>query len=303
MGTNTFHLLLVEVLNNGSWNMLSKKRIPVRLGQGGLSQGIITKEASERAISAISEFRREISLHNISNINATATSALRSARNANELLIEIEKKTGIQVKVISGEQEAEFIYHGVKKALDIGEVPSLIMDIGGGSVEFIIGSQNEILWLESFEIGGQRLMDNFFKHDPITESDIKSLNSHLEASLESLDKACRRFQPKTLIGSSGTFDTFSDIYSAQNSSENDPSLTELPFDFSQFTHITEKILTSTREERLAFPGMIPMRVEMIVVATVLLKYIISLCKIQDIRISAYALKEGILVKYIDSNSN
>lgn len=299
MGTNTFHLLIVEV-DKSDFHILYREKTAVKIGENGINQGIITPEAIDRAITTLKNFKGEIDSHNTTEIFATATSAIRNAKNGRELVELIKKETGISTRVISGIQEAEYIYYGVKKAMNIGNEPALIMDIGGGSIEFIIGTNQKILWRQSFEIGGLRMVEKFHKHDPIQEDEVRQVEAYLEDNLQELFEIWGKFKSKTLIGSSGTFDTLSDIYRLKNDIERAPDQTELPLTLEAFDEIYNDLLSKTREERLATPGMIPLRVDMIVVAGALIRFIISKLEIKHIRVSAYALKEGVLLSTLHS---
>ncbi|HEX8547255.1 MAG TPA: exopolyphosphatase, partial [Cytophagaceae bacterium] len=210
MGTNTFHLLIARQIE-GKVETILKEKISVKIGQNGISKGLISPDAYSRAVEALKHFTCLIIEHDVHDVWATATSAVRNARNGKELVAEIKKQTGIDVLVISGEKEAELIYYGVKSALKIGAQTSIIMDIGGGSVEFIICNDSSIFWKGSFEIGAQRLIDEFQKSDPISSEDTQNLKNYLDEKLYYLFEAARKFIPEVLIGSSGSFDTFCDI--------------------------------------------------------------------------------------------
>jgi exopolyphosphatase/guanosine-5'-triphosphate,3'-diphosphate pyrophosphatase len=174
MGTNTFHLMIAKVLED-DFEILSKEKIAVRLGAGGISEGRISGDATLRALEALRVFKNIIDAEHIEHLFATGTSALRNAKNGPEVTALIAETTGIEARIISGMEEAELIYYGVSKALKIGSRNAIIMDIGGGSVEFIICNEEKMLWAQSFEIGGQRLMDKFQSSDPMTEESRKYL--------------------------------------------------------------------------------------------------------------------------------
>src|SRR5690606_1328820 len=132
--------------------------------------------------------------------------------NGSSLANEITSVTGIPIRIISGNEEADLIFAGIRDGLDLGSSPNLVIDIGAGSVEFIIGDQKEIFWKQSFEIGGQRLLEKFHKHDPIHGEEIAALNDYFATTLRPLRSALEKLHPNTLVGSSGTFDTLSEIY-------------------------------------------------------------------------------------------
>ena len=301
LGTNTFHLLITEVNTAGETEALVKIKEPVKLGKGGISKGAIAPDAFERALNTLQNFRELVDQHQVNEVRALATSAVRNATNGEELVQAIAEKTGFEVEVISGDREAELIYYGVKSALDLGTEKSLIIDIGGGSVEFIICNQERIYWKESFEIGAQRLLDKFFITDPIEEHAIEAEKQYLAEKLVSLDKAIKEFYPTVLVGSSGTFDTICDINSLKNGIDRQQDPTpEAELSLSCFYEIHEEILRKNQQERLAIPGMLEMRVDMIVVAVILIDYILENYDLHHIRVSAYALKEGMLSQLLQS---
>lgn len=298
LGTNTFHLLIAEK-NHHSADVILNEKVSVKIGQGGISKNFIVAEAYERAIKTLVGFKRLMDENHVQRTFAFATSAVRNARNGYVLVKDIKEKTGIEVNVISGDIEADLIYHGVKYAMDLGKSKSLIMDIGGGSVEFIICNHEKIFWKQSFEIGAQRLLDLFHKEDPIPNEEIEKLVSYLDEKLVPLFEAAEQYKPVTLVGSSGTFDTLCDIDVNQkglNFSLKEEK--EYTLSLNDFEKIAFDILSKTKEERMEIPGMIEMRVDMIVVANILIQVIINRLKVQKIRCCAYALKEGVLSKVL-----
>ncbi len=297
MGTNTFHLLIVDV-EGADWKIVYREKTAVRLGKDGINEGKITPEAEIRALNALINFKETIDQERATRVFATATSAIRNAKNGLDIVQKIYNQTSIKVKIISGLEEAEHIYFGVKKAMNIGNNTSLIMDIGGGSIEFIIGNDTDIFWKQSFEVGGQRLVEKFHKHDPILPREAMLLNQYLEKNLGELFEAYAKYQPKTLIGSSGTFDTLSDIFVLSKGLERTDDLTEYPLTIDAFHTILSDLKSKNKADRLAIPGMIPLRVDMIVVACLLIEFILHKLDINQIRVSAYALKEGVLLSAI-----
>jgi exopolyphosphatase/guanosine-5'-triphosphate,3'-diphosphate pyrophosphatase len=296
MGTNTFHLLVAEIENN-DYAILLEERVPVKIGVGGINQGIITEAAFDRAIVALKEFKRELDEMKVGKTLAFGTSALRNAKNGNEIISKIKITTGIETRIISGDEEASYIYKGVNLALQFEKEKSLVIDIGGGSVEFIIGNGEEIFWKRSFEIGAQRLLERFQKHDPILPTEIDELNYYFKEQLAPLFEAIKIYGPKILAGSSGTFDTLSEIYCRQLEIEVKHS-PETPFSLQAFEKIYEELISKNRRERMLIPGMIEVRVDMIVVACCLIKFILSHFTFSQIRVSSYSLKEGVMATLI-----
>jgi exopolyphosphatase/guanosine-5'-triphosphate,3'-diphosphate pyrophosphatase len=301
MGTNTFHLLIVEMPTQpgDKPHILLRTKAGVRLGEGGISRGIIAPEPYARALHTLAGFKEEMELHEVQEVRATATSAMRVTRNGPELVRDIFEKTGIQVNVIPGEREAELICEGVRQAVDLGQEPQLIMDIGGGSVEFIIANQAVIFWKQSFEIGAQRLLDKFFP-DPsgvFPAAAVAAEQEYLASVLTPLVEAVQRYRPVGLVGASGSFDSLADMQLGRLRTENElPPSTELAMEAFQTSY--RHLLSGNHEQRLALPGILPMRADMLVVASVLIDYVLGFTEITRIRTSAYALKEGLLAEML-----
>lgn len=287
LGTNTFHLLVAE----GAKSIYEERR-PVRIGMGGINRNTITPEALERAVNCLKDYKKKSTDLGAEKIVAIGTSALRNAENVEFITNTIRRETGIEIKVISGNQEAELIYDGIRSGMDLGKDNSMIVDIGGGSVEFIIADQNHIAWKISLETGGQRLMEMFQKNDPIHTQEIQSVKNHLNQQLKDVLKAVGQFRPKTLIGSSGSFDTLSEIWCLKNNLPYEAG-PETSLTIEGFLEVTQELLISDRSQRMKIPGMIELRVDMIVVACILIRFLIEQTGIRSLRVSGYSLKEGV----------
>lgn len=298
LGTNTFHLLIARIRGQKT-ELLHREKVAVKIGEGGINTSIIIEEAQARAITALQHFSKIIEEQGVKEVYATATSAIRNASNSEAITHKIFQETGIQVRVISGEEEAELIYLGVRRAMDLGSKKSLIMDIGGGSVEFIIADAKQAYYRQSFEIGAQRLLDLFHHHDPMLPTEVVRLQHYLHEKLRPLTEAVALYKPTVLVGSSGSFDTLSDIYTQEHGLERDLVATEFPLTLEAYTTIHEELLVKGKSQRLLIPGMIPLRVDMIVVASCLIRYVLDTYKIKQIRVSSYALKEGLLGQILD----
>ncbi|GAC1370836.1 MAG: hypothetical protein NVSMB30_09830 [Hymenobacter sp.] len=301
MGTNTFHLLIVEMptVPGDKPLVLLRTKAGVRLGEGGISQGFIAPEPYARALHTLAGFKEEIELHGATEIRATATSAVRVTCNGPDLVRDIFEQTGIQVDVIPGEREAELICEGVRQAVELGAEPSLIMDIGGGSVEFIIANQATIFWKQSFEIGAQRLLDQFFP-DPsgvFPAAAVEAEQQYLSTVLTPLIEAVRRHKPVALVGASGSFDSLADMQLGRLRTEAElPPCTEL--ELSSFQASYRHLLSGNHTQRVALPGILPMRADMLVVAAVLIDFVLGVAELTRLRTSAYALKEGLLAEML-----
>jgi exopolyphosphatase/guanosine-5'-triphosphate,3'-diphosphate pyrophosphatase len=298
LGTNTFHLL-IAVIHDEKFKIIRREKFAVKLGEGGINRGIITEEAWERGIAAIKKINYLVQSYPVKEIRSFATSAIRNASNGLLFLREIQSVAGITATIIDGRQEAEYIYYGVRQAIWIGSKPVLIMDIGGGSVEYIIANQDEIFWKKSFEIGAQRLYDLFHLHDPVRKEDILHLNNYLELVLHPLAQALNKYQPEVLIGCSGTFDTLLEIYCIRKHINKGKKTHEFLIDIPAFFSIHQEIVGKSTAERLAIPGMSALRADMIGMSSSLIHFTLTKHPFMVMKASSYSLKEGILSEIVD----
>lgn len=301
LGTNTFHLLIAEGPINDPKELLHLYE-PVKLGEGGINKGFIQTAAYARGIATMLKFQENIAKYGVSTVKAIATSALRSTSNGKDFIAEVRAKTGINIEVINGDREAAYIYNGVKASGCLAKGNSLIIDIGGGSVEFIIGNDEGITWKQSFEIGAQRLMDKFHQADPIPLESTADLHHYLDEILSPLFEAVKNTGIKVLIGSSGAFETFAEIIELSHDRTFDlKKVKAMPFERNDFIRITNQLIRSSHQQRETMRGIIPLRVDMIVVASLISRYIMEKLEIQEVAMSMYSLKEGVLAEVLNQS--
>lgn len=299
LGTNTFHLLIAEGSANNFTDILHLNE-GVKLGEGGINKGIIQPEAFERGIATMKRFRNHIDANSVDEIRAIATSAIRNASNGQEFIREVKEQAYIDIELINGEQEAAYIYEGIKASGVLTAENALIMDIGGGSVEFIIGNNTEVLWKESFEIGAARLMDKFHQTDPIPVTSIKEMSRYLDAKLIDLFGAALKHKPVKIIGSSGAFESFAEVIERTKGRSFDlKKIKSYEFDTDNLLDLIELLIKSNHSLRASIKGIIPVRVDMIVVASLLTIYMMQKMGIPDVSMSTYSLKEGVLAQMLD----
>ena len=294
LGTNTFHLLIAEVSASG-FNEIEHVQEPVRLGEGGINKGYIAEAAFERGLNTMQRFNSLLIKHQVQKVRAIATSALRNAANGNDFIAAVKTQTGIGIEIIDGDMEASFIYQGIKAAGCLSNSNSLIVDIGGGSVEFIICNADKILWKQSFEIGAARLMDRFHRTDPIPPESITALNLYLGDSLKSLFSAAAKHPIENIIGSSGVFESYAEVIELAKGRQFDlKKIKHYEFNHNELLALIEKITCSTHQDRLMVKGIIPIRIDMIVTASLLTRFVIEKLTVKKVAMSTSSLKEGVL---------
>lgn len=294
LGTNTFNLLLAEVKEQ-NYTIFYKTKIAVKLGEGGITKGFIAQAPYKRGIEALTQYKAKLTEENITEFYAVATSAIRSAENGSDFVNEVQDTLGILINVIDGDTEAELIYQGVKQAMNLEDSPKLIIDIGGGSTEFIIANSEETFWRKSYKLGAARLLETYNPANPINIEDISAIDAHLEETLVEMIEMAEVYEVNCLIGSSGSFDTLAEMISCKNGDcelwKKDNSYQFLMTDYND---IQRMVSESTLEQRLHMAGLVPMRADMIVIAVVIINYILNRLIIHDLRVSSFALKEGLI---------
>ncbi|HET8828648.1 MAG TPA: exopolyphosphatase [Pelobium sp.] len=297
IGTNTFHLLIATVDEDKNINVIYKNTIAVKLGEGGVNKGFITPEAYQRGIDALLSFRAALDEHNVDNVKATATAAVRGASNGQLFINEALSKTNILIEIIDGLKEAEYIYAGANGAGVLNDETALIMDIGGGSVEFIICNQHEIFWKKSYLLGAARLLADYYKDEnAIDDATIAEMEKAFALTLTDLQIEVEKLQPSKLIGTAGSFDSYANILSIRkNQNFNANTVKCFKLQLTEFESLLEEIITSTHQQRLEIDGLISLRTDMILMASILTRYVLKTSGIKETITCTYSLKEGLLL--------
>ncbi len=288
-GTNTFHLLVVDLFPDGVFKQVYRLREYVRLGQEGLDR--IGAVPFQRGVDCLVFFEKIMRELGVQRHRAFGTEALRRASNGADFVEAVRSNSGIEIQLISGDEEARLIHLGVMQAIPAFDGKTLIMDIGGGSVEFIIANEAAVFWAQSFPIGVQVLFSRFHKNDPMSPDEMLAIQQYLDQVLEPLHTTLRRHQTPQLTGASGSFEVVEDMLVREKTHPLYSIFTK-----ADFYKIHEKIIDADYETRLKMLGLPKERVELIVVAFVLMDYIVRKAGIEKIVTSSYAMKEGMLLE-------
>ena len=299
LGTNTFNALIVDIINN-HYEILYYNKLNIKLGENSIDKGIISENAFSRGIEALI-FLKDISIkYKSEKIIAIGTSAIRSSSNSLQFINTVREKTNIEILVIDGNEEAKLIYRGVKLALPEINKKYVIIDIGGGSTEFIIADDAQIYWKKSYDLGVARLLCKFQPTDPILPEEKLKIEAFLDSELTDLFEKLNEYDVQLLVGSSGSFDTFAEMIIAQNQNPIEiETIKGYDFNLSDYRKIHNQLIFSTKTERLEMKGLIEMRVDMIVLSTIFVNFFITKSKITEMKLSTFALKEGVLYSTIN----
>lgn len=284
LGTNTFHLLIARIKGRQLQVILRERRF-VQLGKDGV--GSFSEKTLDRARQCLSFFNEKIKTYPDLRLRVIGTAALRSSSNAHLVSEMVQTTFNTDLEIIDGQREAELIYKGVCFDGHPNEEVNLIADIGGGSVEFIIFRRDHIFYQDSVNIGIGWMHHQFRHSDPIREHERKELKKHLEKELRELQEALILFQPRHLIGASGTFDLLFNQLSGKGASG--------VFSRSSLLNILKSYIFSTHRERANDPRIPASRVDYVPLAFTILEYFLEMRHApEQIGYSPYALKEGVL---------
>jgi exopolyphosphatase/guanosine-5'-triphosphate,3'-diphosphate pyrophosphatase len=288
LGTNTFHILIAKIENNGDFSTLHRIRRYVYIGEEGVET--LGEKPLKRAYETLVEYKKVMDDYAVEKVMAFGTAALRTASNGKDFVEKVKNEIGIEIQTISGDREANLIYLGTKQAVPMTDENVLIMDIGGGSVEFIIANQNEKIWAQSFPVGVSVLYNAFHKFEPISALEITDLTNFLNGHFAPLYAALNENPTSILVGASGTFDVISGVMG--KAMEHYPNCEIV--DISGFPAFYDEVVSADLEKRLAMTTIPSERAKLIPTALVLINVIFEKVKINQMLVSAYAMKEGIL---------
>lgn len=295
LGTNTFNLLIAEKSDHSSFRILHSSKIFVKLAKGGTDKKELKTDAITRGIKAIDKLLHITEQFHAESVFAFATAAIRNAKNGNQFVEAVKDKFSIEISIIEPEREAELVYHGVRRAVDI-DSKVLIMDIGGGSNEFIIADKNQIYWKKSYPTGVAYLVEKFKPSDPLLIEEIEILTNFFEERLAEVFEEVKKHHVETLIGASGAFESFAAMIKGDEKYESETGLSPEAFeiDLLEFEDLSWRLVSSTVKERKKMKGLEPMRIEYIVLAALLVKFLLEKTRIKTLIQSNFALKEGLM---------
>ncbi|WP_372773003.1 phosphatase [Mangrovibacterium sp.] len=296
LGTNTCNLLIAEQ-DGKNYHLLYQGKVGVKLGKGGINKQELTPEAFDRAISALNRHKRTIADIGADRVVTIATSAVRDADNNAEFASALREATGLELTIISGEEEARLIFGGVLLAFGFLPNNSLIMDIGGGSNEFIQTQNSEVYWKESFPLGMARVVERFPLSDPILPDERLAIEHWFDEGMSKLWQQLNGTAVSRLIGCSGAFDTLADLID-QTAPGTKARITQ-DVDMNDFIRITDEIIRSTKAQREHMVAMESLRIEMIVPSFILMQLVVKRLKITKITQTDFALREGVLRDWIN----
>lgn len=302
IGTNSIHMIVVRVRPDLSFEVIDREKEMVRLGAGGLDGRRLTPTAMTAALQTLAKFRRLADSHRVDEIVAAATSAIREAENGGDFIAQVGRKTGINIRVISGTEEARLIHMAAVYGVHMGGSPAVVIDIGGGSIEVTLGTASHLTHARSFKLGVIRLTERFVRTDPLSERDerrlVKHINKEIGGYLETI--ADRRFD--RVIGTSGTILSLGALALSEDGVVRDEALRNIRVPAKAIRRLRKRLSGADLAARLHMDGLDPRRADIAVAGSVLLDSVLRRLGADDITLCDLALREGLVLDYIHRNT-
>ncbi|MEH2222665.1 Ppx/GppA phosphatase family protein [Nostoc sp.] len=303
LGTNSLHMVVVKIDPTlPAFSIIAREKETVRLGDRNLTTGELKPEIIKKAIAALGRFQEVAKTINAETIIAVATSAVREAPNGKDFLHTIETELGLSVNLISGQEEARRIYLGVLSGMEFNNQPHMIIDIGGGSTELILGDSQQARTLTSTKVGAVRLTSELITTDPISNTEFQYLQAYahgmLERSVEEILANLESGESPRLVGTAGTIETLAMIHAREKSGVIPSTLNGYQFSLKDLQELVNRLRKLSNSERAEIPGMPEKRPEVILAGAVILQEAMTLLGSESVTVCERSLREGVIVDWM-----
>jgi len=304
MGTNSFHMIIVRMNDDGTFKVIDREKDLIRLGSHkGEGLSLITEDEMELALKSLKKFKALADFYNAP-LRAVATSAVREAKNKDEFIKSVKDNTGIKIEVIDGSREAKLIYLGIQYAVPVSDKRVLCFDIGGGSTEFILGDKGNTVFAESVKIGAVRLTKNFFPDFKVNHQAVIDCETYIEKSIMENKNIKLDENYEMAIGSSGTILATAGLIYSKKTQKIKKKINRFTFSREQLFSITEDVLSKkTVNARLKIIGIEAKRADIIPAGLLILRKIFNLFNLQNMVVSENALRSGIIIDSLENYKN
>jgi len=301
IGTNSVHMIVVEVKADLSFEIVDREKEMVRLGAGGLGGRALAPATVTAALETLARFKQLADSRQVDEILAAATSAVREARNGGEFLAALAERTGIRPQVISGPEEARLIHKAAVYGVDASSGTTVVVDIGGGSMEVTLGTATEVHLARSFALGSIRLTDKFVASDPLSRGDERRLVKHIRSQFGEFAQQLTAAGFSRVIATSGTSLSLGEVAMAGSRLFDGGRIHHTRIPAKALHRARKQVVALDMQRRLRLPGLDSRRADVAVAGAVLLDTVVKLLGAKEITLSDLALREGLILDYIDRN--
>lgn len=298
LGSNSFHLLVAEAQPDGHVDALVRDKEMLRLGDVVSRHGVVPPEDADRVVDTVRRFRMLAESVEADRVVAYATSAIRDAENSSDVLDRVQEEAGVKVKVISGLREAELIFRAIRAAVVLDPGPGLALDLGGGSLEVMIGDGFGLHWSASLKLGVARLTADLVRNDPLESGDLRRLRRRVRELLEPVAVKVLPRRPQILVGSSGTLCALARMAEAERTGSVPASVNQLTVRRHDLERVHARLLELTAAERARLPGLEPRRADLVPAGSVVIQEVFELFGFDRLTTSEWALREGMVLEAV-----
>ncbi|HEX7276391.1 MAG TPA: Ppx/GppA phosphatase family protein, partial [Acidimicrobiales bacterium] len=298
LGSNSFHLLVVDASADGHFVPLARDKETLRLGDMVSREGRITEAGMARAIDTIARFKNQADGLGAVELMACATSAIRDADNGGEVIDAIYAATGVRVGVLSGIEEARLIFQAVRASVVIDPGPALCLDLGGGSLEVMVGGPEGLLRAATLPLGVGRLTTELVRNDPPSGDDARRLRERITATLAPVAEEMASLRPTMTVATSGTFSDLARMALARRTGAVPASLNQVTVTREEVEDLHADIMAATVAQRTKMAGLDARRADQMPAGSMVAVVAMELFGISELTMSAWALREGIVLEEI-----
>lgn len=299
IGTNSIHMIIAEATSGSSFNIVEREKEMVKLGVGVFASNYISDRAFNLGVETISRYVKLANRLDVDEIITAATSAIREARNGEDFLNEVLATTGIYPRIISGKEEARLIFLAVRNSIALEEDKALIIDIGGGSTETVVGDRSKIFFRDSMPLGVLRLLDMFEDKSSVGAEGRGVLEAHIRFVGEKIFEKINNVGFERVIGTSGTIRTMGEAAHIATGGERLNSVNSEVVQLKDINKLVEKLLKMDLEERAEVEGISDKRADAIHLGGVLLVQLLQMAEVSEITLCDASLREGMILDYLE----
>jgi exopolyphosphatase/guanosine-5'-triphosphate,3'-diphosphate pyrophosphatase len=301
IGTNSIHMVIADTIAPGAFEVVDREREVVQVGRGSFHTGRLRRDAIVRAVDALTRFVQLARRLRSDRILCAATAAVREASNGGTFVDEARARAGISPRVIPADEEGRLIYLAVKAALQLGPKPALLVDIGGGSMQLVVGDAEQLRLAASAPLGALRLAELFLESDPASRGDLSRLRRHIRREAATAMERVKRLSPRRVYGSSGSIHALAQLAHWQAHGVEIPQINGYRLGREALARLTRRLSRMSLAEREQLPGLDLRRAEIIVPGALALLHVLEVVDADDITISDYGVREGLVTDYIATN--
>jgi exopolyphosphatase/guanosine-5'-triphosphate,3'-diphosphate pyrophosphatase len=302
IGTNSIHMVIAEATSAAQFEIVEREREVVQIGRGSFSGTRLRVDAIRRTVDALGRFVQLARRFQVDRILCTATAAVREATNGGEFQAMARRASGISPRVIPAQEEGRLIYLAVRRALQLDRRPSLIVDIGGGSMQLVVGNLERMMLATSAPLGALRLRETLLRDDPPSTRDLERLQRTVRKQTKAILERVRELRPATVYGSSGSIHALAQACHWEEEGAPIEHINGHVLSLASLRRMTRRLSRMSEEERHALKGLDAKRAEIILPGAVVLQHVLEKVGAEEIVISDYGVREGLVSDYLEGHA-